>query len=118
MQVPPWVTSAAASVAGTSHAASKGGESDRQASEGAARLDVSQRPAGKGSETSAVDPGEHTGDRGGDGREMYDRFERRADRDDDLQNGQPDDDEAAHDGTNHETGSPIDAAGGHIDFQA
>lgn len=107
MQVPPSVTSAAASVAGTSHAASKGGESDRQASEGAARLDVSRRPAGKGTETSAVDPGEHTGDRGGDGRETYDRFERRTGDDGDPVSEPGDDD-----------GSAAEAAGGHIDFQA
>ncbi len=119
MQVPAWVTSAAASVAGTSHAASKGGESDRQASEGAARIDVAQRPAGKGTETSAVDPGEHAGDRGGDGREMYDRFERRGGDDDGLESEPRDDDEsAAEEGADARSNPPVDAASGHIDFQA
>ena len=66
---------AAASIAGTARAAAKGGEGDNQASEGARRLAVTEQPAGKASETPGIDAGEQTGDRGGDGREMYDRFE-------------------------------------------
>ena len=72
---------AAISIAGTSIAAAKGGESDKQGSESASQLATSGRPAGRDAATPEVDPGEHLGDRGGDGRQLYDTFEHREERD-------------------------------------
>ena len=68
-------SAATASAAGTAHAASKGGESDSQANEATARQKVREAPAGKRAEASAVEGGERMGDRGGDGRQLYDTFE-------------------------------------------
>lgn len=65
---------AAASIAGTARAAGRGGESDNQTTEAARQQATSETPAGKSSE-SAVDAGDQTQDRGGDGRQVLDVFE-------------------------------------------
>ena len=66
---------AAATVAGTSRAAARGGEADNQATEATRQQSVSEKPAGKAADASAIDAGDQTGDRGGNGRQVYDRFE-------------------------------------------
>jgi hypothetical protein len=65
---------AAASIAGTARAAGRGGESDNQATESTRQQSTTEAPAGKSSE-SAVDAGDQTQDRGGDGRQVLDVFE-------------------------------------------
>ncbi len=67
--------SAAASIAGVSHAASRGGEADNQAAEATRQQSASEKPGGKSSE-AAIDAGDQTDDRGGDGRQVLDVFER------------------------------------------
>ena len=67
--------SAAASIAGVSHAASRGGEADNQAAEATRQQSASEKPGGKSSEV-AIDAGDQTDDRGGDGRQVLDVFER------------------------------------------
>lgn len=67
--------SAAASVAGTARAAAKGGESDNKASEANRQQATADAPAGKASDSSAVDAGDQTGDRDGNGRQVLDVFE-------------------------------------------
>ena len=68
--------SAAASLAGTGRAAAKGGESDGQAIESSRQQSRAEKPGGKSSQSSAIDAGDQTGDRGGNGRQVLDRFER------------------------------------------
>ncbi len=67
---------AAASVAGTSRAAARGGESDNQASEATRQQSTSETPGGKGADANAVEAGDQSGDRGGDGRQVLDLFEK------------------------------------------
>ncbi len=83
MQVNP--SSAAASVAGTSRAAARGGEADSQAAEATKRQATAENPGGKTAEASAIDSSEQTHDRGGDGRQMYDTFERAKEHDEEEQ---------------------------------
>ena len=66
---------AAASIAGTSRAAARGGEADSQTAEANRQQDRVNAPAGKSGE-AAVDAGEETDDRGADGRQLLDSFER------------------------------------------
>ena len=68
--------SAAASVAGTSHAAARGGDADNQATEATRQQSTTEKPGGKASDSSAVDAGDQAGDRGGNGRQVLDVFER------------------------------------------
>ncbi len=68
--------SAAASVAGTSRAAARGGESENQSAEATKQQAKSDAPGGKGGDTAAVDAGDHADDRYGDGRQTLDTFER------------------------------------------
>ena len=65
---------AAASVAGTSHAAARGGESDQQATDATNQQAKSDRPGGASGESS-VEAGDQTGDRDANGRQLYDTFE-------------------------------------------
>lgn len=74
-----------ASLAGTARAAARGGESDKQAAEASRQQQSAEKPAGQSPETQ-VDAGDETGDRGGDGRQVLDRFEQRA------SDGEPEDD--------------------------
>lgn len=68
--------SAAASLAGTGRAAAKGGEADGQAIENSRQQSRADKPGGKSSQSSEIDAGDQTGDRGGNGRQVLDRFER------------------------------------------
>lgn len=67
---------AAASIAGVSRAASRGGDADNQAIEATRQQSAAEKPAGKSPE-AAVDAGDQTDDRGGDGRQVLDVFERK-----------------------------------------
>ena len=84
------------SLAGTSIAAAKGGETDKQGSESANHLATSDKPAGRDTVTPEVDLGEHLGDRGGDGRQLYDTSEHREDGD---PTPSEDPDESSHSGS-------------------
>jgi hypothetical protein len=68
--------SAAASVAGTSRAAARGGEADSQAIESTRQQAKSESPGGKAADSNAIDAGDQTGDRHGNGRQVLDQFER------------------------------------------
>lgn len=98
-------TSAAASVAGTSRAAAKGGETDKQAVDATGKQSAAENPGGKSSESNALDAGDQAGDRGGDGRQVLDVFEHPERRD---SNPQPAPDEA----------QAKPAPDGHLDFEA
>jgi hypothetical protein len=67
---------AAASVAGTSRAAAKGGESDNQAAEASARQSAAKSPGGKVDGDNSLEAGEQTSDRDANGRQVLDVFER------------------------------------------
>ncbi|MDA8744015.1 hypothetical protein N9N28_05210 [Rubripirellula amarantea] len=67
--------SAAASVAGTSRAAAKGGDADKLASDATAKQASSQSPTGKTDAVDQLDAGDQTQDRSGDGRQTLDVFE-------------------------------------------
>ena len=83
-------------LAGTTIAAAKGGETDKQGSESASQLATSDKPAGRDTVTPEVGPGEHLGDRGGDGRQLYDSFEHREESD---RTPSEDADESSHSGS-------------------
>ncbi len=100
---------AAASIAGVSHAAARGGEQDKQSAEAIRQQKTAEAPGGKSKDSSAIDAGDRAGDRDADGRQTYDHFEK----------SQPPNDETAQasEETQHQTEStqiPPD----HIDFQA
>ena len=105
------INPSAASIAGTSRAAARGGEADNQAAEATRQQTAAEKPAGKDSESNAVDAGDQTDDRGGNGRQMLDTFERSEDGDDaQNQNGE-------------QTSVPPNSAGtegsgNHLDFEA
>jgi hypothetical protein len=99
--------SAAASVAGTSRAAARGGESDNQASEASRQQSTSEKPAGKAADSNAVDAGDQTGDRSGNGRQVLDIFERSDERDEHQEEELPNSRPASADGT-----------GEHLDLEA
>ena len=66
---------AAASIAGTSRAAARGGEADVQALESTRQQATVDKPGGKSADSNAIDAGEQTGDRHGNGRQSLDQFE-------------------------------------------
>ena len=68
--------SAAASVAGTARAAAHGGDAENQSAEATSRQSAAEKPGGKATDSSAVDAGDQTGDRDGNGRQLLDVFER------------------------------------------
>ena len=79
MNVQPTPVSASgitASIAGTGHAAARGGEQEKQTAEATRQQNTAEKPGGKSADSSAVDAGDATGDRGGDGRQTYDFFEK------------------------------------------
>lgn len=116
MQVNP--SSAAASVAGTARAAARGGEADSQAAEATKRQATAENPGGKKAEASAIDSSEQTHDRGGDGRQMYDTFERAKEHDE--QESQPEETAAEQEATDLDVTPPTDPEEPppHIDFSA
>ena len=69
----------AASIAGTARAAAKGGESDKQAADATAKQASAKAPGGKSEDVSQLEPGDQAGDRGPDGRQVLDVFERSED---------------------------------------
>ncbi|QDV64729.1 hypothetical protein [Crateriforma conspicua] len=73
-------------VAGVQLAAGKGGESDARATEASNQAATAEKPGGKNADSAAVDAGEQTGDRHGNGRQMLDTFEKHDDPDS-LQDG-------------------------------
>lgn len=92
---------AVASLAGTSHAAARGGEAEAQAAEATRQQAVSQTPAGKSPDSAAVDAGDQTSDRDGHGRQVLDTFERSGRERKDGEDGEGQDDaskQASHDG--------------------
>jgi hypothetical protein len=99
--------SAAASVAGSSRAAARGGETDNQAIEATRQQSTAEKPAGKSSDSNAVDAGDETGDRGGNGRQLLDVFESSDDPDNSPDQMMAERNSAAADGT-----------GEHLDLQA
>lgn len=100
--------SAAASVAGTTHAAAKGGDADNQASESVRQQSTAETPGGKAADSNAVDAGDQTDDRGGNGREVLDIFQR-------SDEEQPQ--EEQQDASPRNPASP-DGSGEHLDLQA
>ncbi len=72
---------AAASIAGTSRAAARGGEADSQAVESTRQQATADTPGGKSADSNAIDAGEQAGDRHGNGRQLLDQFERHDDGD-------------------------------------
>ncbi|GAA5505900.1 hypothetical protein [Novipirellula caenicola] len=117
MQVNP--SSAAANIAGTARAAARGGEADSQAAEATKRQATAENPGGKTAEASAIDSSEQTHDRGGDGRQMYDTFERAKEHDEQetQPEEQPGDEHDAAD-PNAEAASTPQEPPPHIDFNA
>jgi hypothetical protein len=99
--------SAAASVAGTARAAARGGDSDNQASEATRQQSTADAPGGKPSDSNAVDAGDQTGDRGGNGRQVLDIFER------------SEEDETNQEETQTQSNpASADGSGEHLDLQA
>jgi hypothetical protein len=97
---------AAAAVAGVSRAAAQGGEADCRAAEASNQQAKAEAPAGKTNETT-VAAGDQTQDRGGDGRQLLDVFERHDEK--------PPSDEAATEQSSDTKPAPPE---GHIDLQA
>jgi hypothetical protein len=99
--------SAAANIAGTSRAASRGGESDKQAAEATRQQSTAETPAGKAADSSAVDAGDQTDDRHGNGRQVLDVFERS----DEDQPSDPESTEARVLGVQDGSGAHLDLEG-------
>ena len=96
-----------ASLAGTSHAAARGGEADNQAAEATRQQARTDRPAGKSSDSKAVDAGDEAGDRGGNGSQMLDVFEHSEEQEGTPEDRSPDRRPASGEGT-----------GEHLDLEA
>lgn len=88
-------SAAAASIAGTSRAAARGGEADSQAVESTRQQATADKPGGKSADSNAIDAGEQTGDRHGNGQQLLDQFERH----DDGDESKADEGEAVHEST-------------------
>ena len=97
---------AAASVAGTSRAAARGGDADNQSTEAASRQSTAEKPAGKAADSSAVDAGDQTGDRSGNGRQLLDVFEHTGEQ------------EEAHEEPPQHNSASAEGSGEHLDFEA
>jgi hypothetical protein len=107
---------AAASIAGTSRAAARGGEADAQATEATRQQATAETPSGKAPDAPAVDAGDQTSDRDGHGQQVLDVFERsKRDQHDDSPEGEEDQDE-----TRSQTSQPPseNGSGSHLDFEA
>ena len=101
-------SAAAASIAGTDRAAARGGEADAKRSEAMRQKAVSESPGGKATDSSAIDSGQETTDRGGDGRQVLDMFEK---------SNKPDE-ETVDDQNSPRQGINSDTQGGHLDLEA
>ena len=64
------------SIAGTPRTAARGGTLQDQRSQLTADNAIAASPAGKTSDSTAIDAGDQTGDRRGDGRQPHDTFQR------------------------------------------
>jgi hypothetical protein len=100
--------SAAAAVAGTSRAAARGGEADNQATESTRQQSAAETPGGKPSDSNAVDAGDQTGDRGGNGQQVLDIFER----------GDEEENEQQEDAAPNANPASPDGSGENLDLQA
>jgi hypothetical protein len=104
------------SIAGTSLAAARGGESDAQSANAARQQTNAEAPAGKPTDSNPIDAGDHTSDRDGHGQQVLDVFERSRRRKD----------ESTQEQTEQPTSSSTFAVpmiddsetGKHLDFQA
>lgn len=79
MNIQPTPATAAgitASIAGVGRAAAHGGEHEKQVAEAARQQNTAEKPAGTTTDVASVDAGDAAGDRGGDGRQAYDFFEK------------------------------------------
>ncbi len=101
-------SAAAASIAGTSRAAARGGEADSQAIESTRQQATADKPGGKSADSNAIDAGDQTGDRHGNGRQVLDQFERH----DDSDQSKAGEGEADHESKSEVDGLAIDPAGG------
>lgn len=99
------------SIAGTSQAVAKGGETEKQATDATSKQAAADAPAGK-SEVQSLEAGAKTGDRGGDGRQLLDTFEKHDDEPESESDTESKSESPAPDQT------PGRAADGHIDFTA
>jgi hypothetical protein len=109
-----------ASIAGTSRAAAHGGEHEKQVIEATRQRSTAEKPAGKAGDSSAVDAGDATGDRGGDGRQTYDYFEKRKESDEESSANQPHQ-ENVNNGSNSnpkDLANLEDQSRPHLDFRA
>lgn len=93
MNIPP--VPPASLVAGTAHAASKGGETDKQSSDAVSQQQNANNPGGKALDAISVEAGEKSGDRDANGREMLDVFERSSEEDSDDANQEEEEQEDA-----------------------
>lgn len=100
--------SAAANVAGTARAAARGGDADSQTAEANRQQSTAEKPAGKAADSSAVDAGDQSGDRGGNGRQVLDVFEK-SEQDENQESQTPPSPDVSPAST--------DGSGGHIDLQ-
>ena len=101
-------SAAAASIAGTDRAATRGGEADAKRGEATRQREVSEAPGGKAADSSAIDSGQETADRGGDGHQVLDVFEKAT---------KPDE-ETGDDLGLPRQGVNSDTQGGHLDLEA
>lgn len=101
-------SAAAASIAGTDRAATRGGEADAKRGEASRQKSVAESPGGKSADSSALDSGQETSDRGGDGRQVLDIFERSSETEE----------ESAGEGGKDDRAPNRDTEGGHLDIQA
>ncbi len=109
-----------ASVAGVGHAAARGGEHEKQTGEAIRQQSTVEKPGGKSADSSAVDAGDATGDRGGDGRQTYDFFQKQKQPDDESSGTESPASPPTRDSVNHSSDpAKMDAdSPPHLDFQA
>jgi hypothetical protein len=101
-------SAAAASIAGVDRAATRGGEADAKRGESLRQQSVSEAPGGKAADSSAIDSGQETADRGADGRQVLDIFEKST----------KDEEETVDDHNSLRKGVNSDTQGGHLDLEA
>ena len=99
---------ATAAIAGTERAAARGGESDAKRSEANRQKSVAESPDGKAADSSEVDSGQETADRGGDGRQVLDVFQRSEDSQD----------ETDQESDQQTQSTNADGQGNHLDLEA
>jgi hypothetical protein len=98
--------SAASIIAGTARAAARGGEADNQAIDANNKKATAEKPAGKAVDSDAVDAGDQTDDRGGNGQQVLDVF----------QSGEEEKEGEQEKPSSKKSISP-EGAGGNLDFE-